>query len=246
MPSVTNKDINFRLRHLWWIVPIIGVIALVAVLSKTGRPTMPSYQGRSAESWLGAAFNMQITTHSQQAFFTAFQSMGTNGISFLLDSIDWKASFSEKAYASCYAKLPLTVQRRIPSPRYPKMLGAAANLVLLNVRDSAPERTLPRLVQLLSANDPQTRQMAAGLIQHYMSNYPRLDYSAFRPQLVQALNDTDDWTRILAAIALINAKLAGPEVVSALKSSLTNSQPDIRQAAQITLDRLETTNSLAP
>ncbi len=207
---------------------------------------MPSYQGRSAENWLEAAFNMQINIKSQQACVAAFQSMGTKGISFLLDSLDENATYSEKVYASFHAQLPLLVQERIPGPRPLKMLGAAANLVLMAVRDSMPERTLPRLVQLLSANDPQTRQRAAGLIQHYLSDYPQLDCAPFRPQLIQALNDADDLTRIIVANVLIDAKIVDPKLVPALQSALTNSQPFIRDAAQMTLDRLETTHSIPP
>ena len=121
-------------------------------------------------------------------------------------------------------------------------LANAASFLLLNVRDGAPEQTFSRLVQLLAASNPRTRLYAAGVVQHYALNYPQVNFASFRPELVRALNDSNDWIRIDVVMALDNAKLGGPELIPALKPGLTNSDPMIRHAAQATMNQLSTTN----
>ena len=169
--------------------------------------------------------------------------MGTKGIAFLVEALDRRDHTIDRVYRRIYPKLPAAIGRRLGEPVTADTLADAASLLLLNVRDPAPERTLPRLMQLTTAENPRTRLYVATTLQHYSLNYPNLDFARFRLGLARILNDTNDWVRINVVLAMERARLGGPELDVALRPALTNSDGTIRRAAQATLDRIETANA---
>ncbi|MBI3853706.1 MAG: hypothetical protein HY298_25965 [Verrucomicrobia bacterium] len=206
---------------------------------------MPSYAGRSAESWLRDVFGSTTSRKSQTAAIAAFSEMGTNGVAFLVESLERRDGALSLLYRRLFTRLPPMLRQRLTAPVDTDSLANAASLVLLNVRDSAPERTFPRLVRLLSSDHSRTRLYAAGVVQHYALNYRQFDFAPFRAELVGALRDTNDWIRIEVVIALDALNLSGPKLLPALRAALTNSNPTIRNAAQATADRLEAKNAAA-
>ena len=218
---------------------------MIALVFVPTRSTMPSYGGRSAESWLRDVFSTASSGNSQTAAIEAFREMGTNGIVFLVEALNRRDNTWDRFYQRVFAKLPPVLRQKMPRPVYASALASAAILVLFNVRDTAPEQTLPRLARLLSASNPRTRLDAASVLKHYDQNHPGLDIARFRSELIPVLNDENDWTRIEVATVLDTARLGGPELIPALKPALTNSSPLIRSAAQAIVDHLEAANATA-
>ena len=227
-------------------VGIGTVILLTTLIWAIPRPDAPAYAGRSAESWLRGVFGTSSAANSQMAALAAFREMGTNGIAFLVEALDRRDNTIDRFYRRIYPKLPAAIGRRLAEPVEPDALAHAASLVLLNVRDDTPERTLPRLIQLLAAENPRTRLHVASTVQHYSLNYPNLDFARFRLDLARILDDSNDWVRLNAVLVMERAKLGGPELAAALRPALTNSDGTIRRAAQSTLDRIEITNADPP
>ena len=148
----------------------------------------------------------------------AFREMGTNGIAFLVEALDRRDNTMSRFYRRLYPKLPAAIGRRLAEPVEPDALAHAASLVLLNVRDDTPERTLPRLIQLLAAENPQTRLRVAITVQHYSLNYPNLDFARFRLDLARILNDSNDLVRLNAVLVMERAKLGGAGIGCCLEA----------------------------
>ena len=241
-----NNKTKRRLTFHWRIAAAATIVLAVLVGWASSWSTGPSYGGRYGEAWLRDVFAPNGAGTSQTSAIAAFNQMGTNGIAFLVESLDRRETAWIRFYRVAYGKLPQSLRRRVRQPIPADTLANAASLVLLNVRDDSPEKSVPRLVRLLGAPNPRTRLYAAGVIQHYALNYSKFSFAPFRPELVRALADTNDWIRIDIALALENAKLGGPELLPAVKPALTNSDPVIRNAAQVITRQLEAANKAAP
>ena len=231
-------------RWLWLVISIIGILLTVCFVNAP-KPS-PSWQGRTAESWMAEIFASGATAQSQRADLDAFNEMGTNGINFLVSTLGQRENLWQKNYQRIHHRLPVTLQNRLPRPFYADSQISCAAFVLGNVRDANPARTFPRLVSLLTAPNPQTRRCAAQIISHYVMNYQRLDYTSYRPDLFRALGSNDDMTLIYLITAVRNAKLRGPELTLALQPALSNADSAIRDAARATLDSLNATNKITP
>lgn len=221
------------LNGSWWIALALAVVAVFIGLVLS-RPRVPEYQGRSAKMWLGDVFCGR-PGNSQAAAIAAFRAMGTNGVTFLVEALDQREHPLNQIYRRAYGKLPLATQRWLPPPVDFDTLANSASLALLNIRDEAHGRTFPRLLRLLEAGNPRTRLHVAGVVQHYALNYPDLNLVEFKPELVRALRDTNDWVRIEIAATLIQARIDLPDLTNALTPSLTNSDSNIRDAARQTI-----------
>ncbi len=227
---------------LWISLGVLGFSVLLTITVFTTSPGIPSYKGRSAESWLQGVFATGATGTTQREAIDAFKEMGTNGINFLVESLDYHDSPSRKISVFIHSRLPASLRAKIQTPLDENSRFIIAALVLMNVRDPKPEATFPKLVQMLDAVQNDKRHYICGLISHYPMNYPRVNYSRYRADLIRALKSSDGWNSIYLATALKHANLKGPELISALQSALTNSNPSIRKAAQQTLDSLTEKN----
>src|SRR5712671_6071289 len=162
----SEGDTNSRTARRRYAIGVGAVVLLLALLWMAQRSAAPSHAGRSAESWLRGVFGTGSTANSQRAAIAAFREMGASGIAFLIETLDRRDSPMNRLYRRLYPKLPAAIRRRLDEPVEADALADAASFVLLNVRDDTPERTLPRLVQLLAAENPQTRLHAASVVQH--------------------------------------------------------------------------------
>jgi HEAT repeat protein len=219
------------------VAAIVGII-FVSVVGNEGMESSlgPIHKGRPAQDWLQDVISSRSGV-SQSKAIQAFREMGPDGIVFLVESLEG-TNQSSQFYQAFFKNMPPPLQWRILEPVVASRLANAASLVLLNVHNETPEPTVVELVRLLAADNPKTRLHAASVLSHYTSNYPRVNYARHRPDFVLALNDTNDWTRIHIASALLASRLNGPEVTPALQSALTNSNPMIREAAA-TIRRIE-------
>ena len=221
---------NHFLKWAGWVVLAILVKALIVLAFAP--PRMPSYQGRSAERWLRSVFSSSATGNSQTTIVSAFREMGTDGVNFLVETLDRKPTSGSRVYERIFYEFPLEVRQWLPEPLDADTLANAASLVLMNIHDDFPARTFPRLVHLLSAENPRTRLHCATVVQHYASNYPELNFGPYRPELIRALQESNAWTRILIAHSLLSAHLNGPEIKDSLSLLLTNSNQNIRELSE--------------
>ncbi|MBI3415057.1 MAG: hypothetical protein HY043_07015 [Verrucomicrobia bacterium] len=236
----------------WWFALVAIAVAVIGIVFS--RPRVPEYQGRSAKQWLGDVFGLSRVGNTKSddiaGAIAAFRAMDTNGVSFLVQALDQREHPLNEIYRCVSRQLPSVARDWLPLPVSVEELASAAGIVLLKIRDGTPSRTFPRLVHLLNAESPHTRQLAADLVQHYTTNYRNLNLSQFQFELVRALRDTNDWIRIDVAYALMSARLNVPELVPALKSALTNSSSSIRDAARQAIEATVTvfnpTNHHAP
>ena len=223
------------LKETWWLALALVAVGFVFIGMVMARPRMLEYQGRSARLWLGDVFGPARAGSSQTEAIAAFRALGTNGVAFLVESLDQRERPLNEIYRGIFSILPSAAQSRLPPPVDLDTLANAASLVLMNVRDELPGRAFPSLVRLLEADNPRTRLHAAGVVKHYASNYRELNFAEFRSKLIGALRDPNDWIRIDIALVLSSARINVPELAAALTPSLTNSDAIIRSAARQTL-----------
>lgn len=204
----------------------LGMVLLLVVMM-AAREDAPSHQGRSAEYWLREVFsprslNAPNPGAAQREAIEAFQQMGTNGVRFLVSGLEREDSAWNQIRLRFHPRLPDGIKQRIPEPVSADSLKSAAALVLLNVRDPQPDKTLARLVELLKSRDAQTRALAASFLPHYSLNYRTLDFSQYNAQMRSALGDTNYWIRIYAALTMLRTGTADSDMIFALSPGLTS------------------------
>lgn len=206
-------------------------------------PRMPSYQGRSAEKWLRSVFSYSSTGTSQSLAIAAFRAMGTNGVKFLVKALDRPDTTLNQLYVQWFNKFPAALRQSLPEPVSADTLASAASLVLLNISDETPRKTFSQLMSLLDAKNPRTRLHVSSVVGQYIARYPEIDLTPYRPQLVRALGDTNDWMRFNIGASLLRFYKIFPELTDSFRPALTNANPDIRVAAAMVLSQLSAIKS---
>jgi hypothetical protein len=249
MDSAENQPARTLPSGVWrsptaWIIAVVLLAALLFVVFLATQEKVPSHAGRSAEAWLRDVFGSSrwAFTNSgavQREAIDAFQHMGTNGISFLVEALGRDDTFWNRIALKLHPKFPAALRQQLPEPIGADALKGAASLVLLTVRDSQPERTFQQLVELVESPHPPTRERAWFVTSYYPLRYRRLDIEPYAPQFRRALGDTNYWIRVYAVVTLQHAGLAGPEMIPALSPALTSGDPTLSNSVQDVIRRLE-------
>jgi len=227
-----------RRRAARWLAILLVPLVFMAIMVWTApRPMDVKYGGRSADAWLRDTFGPQSSGATRAAAIDAFEHMGTNGMTFLVESLDVSQSLWTRVRLKIYWRSPPSVRKHLsPPPPVGAVLATASRLVLAGMRDSAPDHTAGQLARLLNSGNEVTRQNAAEVFEYYTSTYPAVNYGRFRPELVRALGDSNPQTTIRIVLAMHHAKLDGPELVPALLEATTNSNVNIKLAADAALE----------
>jgi hypothetical protein len=200
-----------------WIIILAGIVVLLAAAiwvleaNRSSAP-MPTYQGKTAQYWLGEIFTTNQTTALQ-----AFRAMGTNAAPMLLKAISARDSFWMKSYSTLCRLLPVSVRRR--TRRISAQDGQnAAQLVIIN--DPNMRAILPDLVQLLSTSkDNRGRIYIVGCVCSLMTDKD----TYCLPMLTDCLKDTNALVQYQAIGALErlgeSAKPALPQLVTIMNDS---------------------------
>lgn len=236
-----------RLALLWAVAGVLTIVALLLWLFLGGR-SIPCAGGHDAEYWLTHVFrssiprttSTKVTTPSQLEAIKAFRKMGPAGVEYLVDALGRADSPWYKFKTNLYPRLPIAVGRHLSTPVPADLIASAASLVLINIRDEDPQKSFPRLVRLLSSNDPRTRLHAASVISSYAERYRSLDIARHEKALRRALHDSNYWIRVHAVVTLDVAGLAGPDMIRVLRPAATTDDANLDAAAVSLIHRMET------
>ena len=185
---------------------------------------------------------------NSEAAVAAFQQMGTNGITFLVESLGRGDNVWSRRWSPwIFTHAPMAVAQRLPEPHHADILAYTSQILLdqltMERRDPTPERTFARLLKLFRLHDDYRREWVASIVWRYTETYPQLDLIPFRAELIRALNDDYLGVRIYIANSSPVAKLVGPELVrSSLTPYLTSSDPALRIPAEEVLAQAGFTN----
>jgi hypothetical protein len=225
-----------------WLATVTIVIAAGIIgLMVAEHEDEPSYAGRSADVWLRDLAHAPAGADLESEFksaSSAFEQMGTNGVSFLLKSIQRQDSAMAELYYRVFKSLPNSIRRQLPRPAEATVQGNYAAELLCRILNPDPEGTFPSLVKTLSSNSPESRFYAARTIREYVKKYPRLEVARYRTDIVRSLIDTNVVVRLFLVDAFAEVGLSGPELLAALQPALTNSQFAIRTYAETILKKL--------
>jgi HEAT repeat protein len=164
-------------------------------------PTEPSYQGRSASSWLH-----DLGTPNYLQAYAALKAMGTNAVPAIVRRLKRSASPWRIKYRELYPKFPSWLAKTLPKPKsdFNRVLGGWAFAAI-------GPGVKPRLVKLLKEESPSVRSAAAfGLHELRLSG---ADIKDAIPALIEALSDQSGDVRYSSAQTL---GLIGPEAESAV------------------------------
>lgn len=248
MDSAENQPValqaGVRRAATIWTLALVGFAALLLVILSTTGEKVPSHAGRSAEAWLLAVFNPEEWAFtnddvSQRPIIDAFRHMGTNGISFLVNTLERKDTAWNRMAQKLHPKLPAAIRQRLPEPVKADTLVSAAALLLSNMTETQPNEILPLLVELLDSPRPRTRQIAWVIVRDYSIRHGALKNEAHELQLRAALGDRNPWIRLYAVVIMIEANLAGPEMIPALSPALTSGDPTLSNSVQNVIRQLE-------
>jgi hypothetical protein len=231
------------------ITSALMALVVVAILT-TGRSGGPSYAGRSADEWLRRLIHPAAGADPEGEFksaLSAFEQMGTNATSFLVETMQRQDSQFSSFYARLRTALPKGIGNQIPKPTLASMKASWAVTLLTRMDDPQPETTFRRLASALSTSNPGVRVIIAGAMSEYVKKYPKLDVIFHRPVIVATVGDTNaDFPNLLAKRLLVEtlhkAGLEGPELRPTFQPLLTNSDPWVRRLAQDALIKLQATN----
>ena len=245
MNSDKNKIEVSRSRR--WVISCGAVVFLCALVFGIFRTIpaakVPSYGGRSAESWLGDVFAPRPDSDvRRKEAIVAFAKMGPEGINFLVERIGRDDNVFAKCYLKVLLRLPFRLQRFLPTPSNKAMLAHSAALVLSSLSfeqsDQQPQRTLVRMVKLLESNNRQTRFRAASVIARYAQSYrTQVNVAPLERELIHALNDESLEMRFSIAWALNASGLGREDVLKAVQPFLTNADPRIRRNGETLLQQ---------
>lgn len=241
-----------RLVLLWAIAGVLAIGVLLLWLS-LGTGSIPSAGGHDAEYWLAHVFrssiprttSAKVTNSSQLEAIQAFRTMGPAGVEYLVDALGRSENPWYKFKTNLYPRLPIEVRKHLSTPVPADLLVSAASLMLINIRDEDPQKSFPRLVRLLSSNDPRTRLHAASLVSNYAERYRSLDIAQHEKALRRALHDSNYWIRVHAVVTLDVAGLAGPDMIRVLRPAATTDNAILDATAVNLIHQMETNTATA-
>lgn len=190
------------------VAALSAAIVVPLLLSRRSRTTMPVYQGKTAEQWLGEVF-----TANQAAAMQAFRSMGTNALPILVRAFEKQDSAWDHFYQRNYPKLPASVRKHLSRPLADRERWSAAELVSMNLPHGHDEiRDLLRV--MADRNNPARFSVTSA------AGWLKPEDADCVPMLVDCLKDTNAMIRWHAAGGLGQIGPAAKSAIPALTATL--------------------------
>ena len=191
----------------------------------------PTYRGRTVNSWLEEIFDAK---GNQGKAMNALRELGAKAVPVQIEALTRTDSPLDKWYQSVYPKLPLWLQRRLPTPINAETMHSAAELALLN--NEHTREFMPELERCLKEGNSKVRLYAAGVV----ADCIRAEDTFCIPTLIEVLNDRDARVRDYAAHALSRFGPAAKAAAPALEKGLKDSEAQVRITAAMALSAMDT------
>lgn len=248
MDAVEPKKIPLAHAGVWKstkaaiTIVVLGLLIFFAL--KASNKSAPLHAGRSANEWLldyanSKFLNSTNATTTQQASVEAFRQMGTDGVSFLIESLDRKDTAWNRMAMRLHPKLPGVLRRRISEPVAAEGVRGIAFLVLLHVSENQPAEVFSELLKHLDSPNPGVRSQVWRLVPFFPSHFPTVGYEPYEQQFRDGLSDTNYWIRLHAVDAMLYLNKATSEMIPALSPALTSGDVTSSNSAQAMIRRLE-------
>src|SRR5439155_23239504 len=120
-------------------ITVIALAMVVATLFVVLSKRQPTYRGRTVNSWLEQVFDAKA---NQRQAIDVLRELGAKAVPAEIDALARTDSPLDKWYQSVFPKLPLWLQRHLPTPINAETMRSAAELALLNnehTREFMPE-----------------------------------------------------------------------------------------------------------
>lgn len=228
------------------ILIVLGAVLAVGIsgamfLGTHPAAPMPSYQGRTAQEWLG-----DVLTTNQMSAFSAFHQMGSNMVPVIVRAFEKEDSPWDRFYQRHYSEIPSSLRRRLARPMPDTERWSAAQMAALNVWQA--KAAVPDFARLLAAgNEARRLNVICALI-----NFVGPDDSNCVPALVGCLSSTNALVSTLATVGLQrigpNARSAVPALTVILEgrpgNGGQNASPDLQVNAAIALWKIDDQTNL--
>ena len=164
----------------------------------------------------------------------ALRELGAKAVPVEINALARTDSLLDKWYQKVYPKLPLWLQRRLPTPINAETMHSAAELALLN--NEHTREFMPELERCLKEGNSKVRLYAAGVV----ADCIRAEDTFCIPTLIEVLNDRDAQVRDYAAHALSRFGPTAKAAASALEKRLRDSSLQVRVTAAMALSAIDT------
>src|SRR5438477_5766569 len=211
-------------------IAVIALAMVVATFFVVLSKRQPTYRGRTVNSWLEQVFNAK---GNQRQAIDALRELGSKAVPIEINALARTGSPLDKWYQSVFPKLPLSLQRHLPTPINAETMRSAAELALLNNQHT--REFMPEFVRCLKKGNSEVRLHAALVVSHWI----RADDTFCIPTLIEVLNDRDAHVREYAAHALSRFGPGAKAAAPALENELKDSSVQVRIAAARALSAVD-------
>src|SRR5207245_4224913 len=176
MQSSDTVQPKGRSRLMLTVIPFaLLLVTFCVVLSKR----QPTYRGRTVNSWLEEIFDVK---GNQGKVMNALRELGAKAVPIEINALARTDSPLDKWYQNVYPKLPLWLQRRLPTPINAETMHSAAELALLN--NEHTREFMPELERCLKEGNSKVLRYAAGVV----ADCIRAEDTFCIPTLIEVLN----------------------------------------------------------
>ena len=203
------------------LVLLVGFVA--ALMPRT--PVEPSYQGRSASSWLD---NFSVRSgRSIGDAHVALKAMGPRAAPAIIRRLKASESFWQIKYRLLFSKAPARVSRFLPAPR-----AEFSHIDAANAFFAIGPGVKPTLIGALQTRSPEMRAAGAGAL-YFLGTDAGADIADAIPGLTRTLRDKNAAARMFSAFALATTGPKAQLAVPALIPLLQDPDTDPRTGARI-------------
>ena len=124
---------------------LLGVFVAVSLGWLIRKPDQPEpiYQGKPVSYWVNDGFSLPPGGDDRPPAESAFRSMGSNAVPFLITTLGKADGPLKRIYIHCYSKLPAKFSRQIPRPRSTDTIRGHS-ILALTLMDQQLKQQSPR------------------------------------------------------------------------------------------------------
>ena len=168
---------------------VVLAVSLGWLVRKADRPE-PLYQGKPVSYWINEGFSLPLGSDDRPPAESAFRSMGSNAVPFLIATLGKTDGPLKRIYIQCYSKLPAKFNRQMPRPCSADTIRGRAILALTLIGPTA-KAAIPSLLNVLT-HDPDRMRRA-----NTVACLDSIDDGQLQEEVVDALKrarcDTDPY-----------------------------------------------------